>query len=449
MQRIAWLTASSILFAAAFWFPALLWWCIIFYPVGIIVAGARYGTPWYYGYIWGVVTFLLHSIGLLYGLIQYGDGPLLHRIIPHVGMTLYIGIYPAIIFGLANYIQQYYPRTIIRVLIWFAALLILTWAFHNMIFIIFGAWEGHPLLHPLIPIAQVPRLLSLLPLIGTQIYTICLFLLSSCIAYAILAPQPHHYMWILLATLPWLISYYVHSYEKPNTDIISHIAVIPIMFPLNVPDNELTDIVSNAMKMAHANAPETRTYIFPESAFHRSDINTFIPHWPMHHDNDRIIFGTFYTDDTDTCYNAMTIATRDHITQQHLKKHAMVLTEHIPYVFDVPWIRNQYCSKESSITPSTKPRKPIQVLDDLRCIPYICSELFMLNNPDDTHTLPALFIGNDMWLQYSPSQYTSTLMLQYARIRAMQWQQPIIYATYMHGYYISRSGDMEELQVFA
>lgn len=447
MQRLWWLSLASITYALAFWFPEALWWCIFIYPVGIIVAGTRYGIPWYAGYLWGAATFTLHAIGIYIGLYYLADGPTILRMLPACLMSLYVAIFPASVFWAATYIQRYLPQKISRVLLWIGALCILTLLYEYVVLIIFGNWEGYPLMHPLVPLAAVPQLISLLPIIGKLSYTLLLYMTSGAVAYAMLVPHYRHVTWILLPVFIWLISYYVHVQQRIDDVPIEQVTVIPITFPQAMQYTDIREMLSHTIQLAQEQYPQTQTYVMPESAIHRSDADTLAQEILQETEATRLIYGAFAWCN-DTYHNILSVSTHD-TTQTYYKRHALPITERIPYILDYAWLRNQYCGREPEITEGTGPRKPVQLLDTMTCIPYICSELFLAESPSDNQHRPILFIGNDMWLYRTTSHYMSTLMLLYARICAIAWQRPIWYATHIHAYYITTSGEMRPLQVFA
>jgi len=448
MQRYIWLASATIVYVAALWFPHLFWWGIWIYPIGIIVAGAQYGIEWYISYIWGCVTYGLHSIGLYYGIMHMAEGPIWLRIIPSMLMIGYVALCPTTLFTLATYIQRYACSMIARVGIWMITLCVLTYLLDSSILTIFGRWEGNPLFHPTLALAHMPDMLSLLPLIGKIGYTILIMLPAALAAYTIMIPRIHHAMWVLITMTPWLISRQVHVSESAPRDHLSRITVIPIMFPHSMDIDDIMSMANSTMQMAHATYPQTETYIFPESAFHRGDMQQHASRWNTP-DTTRIIYGAFSWLDTMYC-NTLAAVEDGNIVYQFRKRHAMPLTERIPYLLDYPWLRNQYCHEEPEIRASAEARKPLTVLNGVSCVPYICSELFMQEYPDDDHPwLAVLFVGQDMWLRHTMSSYISDLMLAHARVRAMTWHRPIIYITYRHAYYITRSGELVELQVFA
>jgi len=451
MQRWTWLALASITYLLAFWFPEWLWWLVFFYPVGIIVAGVTQGIPWYMAYLWGYTTYTLHGFGLYYALIYMADGPVVPRLIPSLIISLYIAVFPALIFGITTWLQQSTSNRLARTGMWLGALIVLTYILDSSILAVLGVWEGYPFFHPIVPLASMPSALSLLPLIDKLGYTICIYLVSTTIAYAIISPRKHHLMWILISLFPWIIAVTTHVQcreEAPQT-AISRCTVIPLLFPRTMALNKILAYMRSTIQEAQQAHPQTTTWILPESAFHRSDIHANAQQLPTANTDQRMIYGAFSW--IDTCYyNTLSVVDGSTLTHQFRKRHALPLSERIPSLLDVSWIRNQYCAEEPDITASNQARNPIPLVENIFCVPYICSELFMHNQPDDTYPEhPIIFVGNDVWLRHTVSTYIADLMLNYARVQAMRWVRPIWYITYKHAYYISRCGELTELQVHA
>lgn len=446
MRRLLWLSLATISYVGAFWFPEMLWWCIFIYPIGIIVAGTQQGIRWYTGYIWGVITFTLHACGIYIGLYHLADGSVIPRMMPAILMSLYAGVYPAAIFGITTWIQQrYVTRHIYRVILWSGAIFVLTLLYTDVILIIFGVCEGYPLMHPIVPLATVPQLLSLAPVIGKTGYTLLLLATSGLIAYAIMAPSKRHAMWMVWALFIWLIPYYLHVEDNIEEAPISRITVIPILFPGTMSYDDMHDMLLNTLQRANEMYPDASTFIMPESAIYRSDADQFMPELSAAVNGKRLIYGAF-TWSGDTCHTILSVTTPQG-TDMHHKQHALPITERMPYICDYAWLRQQYYGDDPEVVAGTAPRRPVTLLEDQQCIPYICSELFLTAPPATSQQLPILFIGNDMWLSDTMSKYTADLMLLYATVNAITWQRPIWYVTYIHAYYISPSGEIQDLRV--
>jgi len=447
MSRGYWLLLASASYVLAFWFPDICFWLILGYLTGIIIAGVSYGIPWYAGYLWGLATYTLHSYGLLYGMIEMANGDLITRLMPPLFMLCFLALFPACIYAIASYTQRYVTIPLAKVGIWIAALILLTLMLDHVALIIAGAWEGYPLLHPVIPLASVPRLLSFMPLIGKFGYTLLLCGTAGLIAYAILRPARHHWMWILLAMIPWLTAYFVTTRRSLDT-YDKNITALSMMFPPKMQLDDIQHELERLMQRARARHPDTETFIMPESAFYHTDMDDHIPSWHLLEPHQRLLYGAFSCHE-ESYYGTAFLLHDNAIIQRYYKQHALPLTERIPSLLDYTWVRKQYCDTEPEITAGTQARTPMQVTRELCAVPYICSELFMHHTPDDNTGLPIIFLGNDMWLSHTPSSYMSMILLYLARMKAVMWQRSIYYVSYLYACFIAQDGSMKDLPRFS
>ena len=76
-------------------------------------------------------------------------------------------------------------------------------------------------------------------------------------------------------------------------------------------------------------------------------------------------------------------------------------------------------------------------------IPYICSELFFNEWPDDDYThAPIVAIINDTLLLDS---YLQELLLLLARLKAVQWQRDILYVSYGQSLFLDKWGMVTQI----
>jgi apolipoprotein N-acyltransferase len=93
-------------------------------------------------------------------------------------------------------------------------------------------------------------------------------------------------------------------------------------------------------------------------------------------------------------------------------------------------------------SPNERPLLPLS--DDISIVPYICSELFFNEYPDDIHgTMPIILISNDSWASIS---YVRHLMYLTVRFRAIQWQRDVLYVSYHYALLCDKKGRIHQLQ---
>ena len=106
-----------------------------------------------------------------------------------------------------------------------------------------------------------------------------------------------------------------------------------------------------------------------------------------------------------------------------------------------------YFSQAVPITVSVDNRKELHLLEDIVFVPYICSELFCNESPDDIYQeAPIIVVVNDsMFTSHTCSLYIQQLLVLLARHKAIQWQRDIVYVSYRQSFFIDRHGLLKQL----
>jgi hypothetical protein len=122
----------------------------------------------------------------------------------------------------------------------------------------------------------------------------------------------------------------------------------------------------------------------------------------------------------------------------------MFLTERIPFWLQKTFVEKIFFSQSPIIVQSTNKRPLLEINDEIKLVPYICSELFFNHQPDDTfEKYPILAIANDR--NFLP--YIADLMVNHAQRIAITWNRPIIYVSFLHHVYIDTTGALFPLKV--
>jgi hypothetical protein len=149
------------------------------------------------------------------------------------------------------------------------------------------------------------------------------------------------------------------------------------------------------------------------------------------------VVGSFF-DDAHNCYRNSCYWIKHGILQQRFdKRHAMILVERIPQLCSANMLKNMYFNQMPEIVPSCNIRPCITLSDTLRVVPYLCSELFFNEYPDDHYDCTILLLANDTW---TPARYIRHLMYLAVRFKAIQWQRTIIYVSYYYAVVCDKYG---------
>jgi apolipoprotein N-acyltransferase len=482
MKKQYWilLTLSAILYVLPFLYSAALWWLIFIFPVPLLYITCTENLSFIHGYIWGIVVFSLHlHAGILIVANLAGDWWWI-GLLMGIGMILYQALMPAVLFWLATKTTLLFAikSLLIRILLWTAALaLFIFWTDQYCMWLF--DMNGYPFMHPLLPLAQYPSLLQLLPIMGKQLLLLLFLLVPASIVLVISYKNGVSILLCIIAFVPWIWSA-IHQPKYANhPNWYKKICSLPCMIRAHTTSGAVR-ILTNHIKKCITDYPEASIIIMPESALdivdceflykaniillNRSELSSAltlnllkgflersrIPFnkfrvsannrnisgclkgmcyvWhrckkkPLH-----LIFGAcFY--ENGNYYNSLYWLCNDSLQARFDKKHVMLMTERLANWMNTDWLRKIYFKDDISMTPSCNERKLLQISESVAFVPYICSELFFNEYPDDCYAdQPIIAIINDTLLIDS---YMQDLLLLMAKCKAIQWQRDIVYVAY-------------------
>jgi apolipoprotein N-acyltransferase len=193
--------------------------------------------------------------------------------------------------------------------------------------------------------------------------------------------------------------------------------------------------------------PSAELIVMPESSYycrHLSKNPDLANLWSQKHMGKKVhlVIGAFRWENGKH-YNSLHWIYDGKVQAYFDKRHTMVLVEQMPAWFDIGPLRSLYFRTFPEITPSHQPRPLLTIFDDTPFVPYICSELFFNEKPDDSYTgVPILAISNDSWFAYPRSvPYMQELMYLAARFKAIEWQRDIVYVAFSRSGYIDMYGN--------
>jgi hypothetical protein len=339
------------------------------------------------------------------------DGPPLFKLVPGailVGyLTAYSTLWLSVLFCLKNKI------------VWMMGLWLFILSIDRIVLLpLSGTVEGTIFMNPLLVLP--PPMLTLLPHIGMSTLLAIFCLTSSTLGLWFCKKTTNSFLIFWL--MPWIISTGLARY--PETDFpYKTIGYLPIMVPKT---SDCSAVVSSRVAFAHESHPHINTIIIPESSCHE------IPHIYSHIN---LIIGSFENHDI----MRSNIACFIHEGNTHIfkKKHTMVFGEILPAWLNNSFFKQLIFSTALPILKADNSRPQWKLDARITVVPYICSELFFSNSPQDGFDDPILVICNDWWFDLP---HFKQLMARAARLRAIQWHRPIIYASYSHGLFFDQFG---------
>ena len=456
MKKFYWLLiiTSAIAYGFSFLLSEYLWWLTFVFPIPLLYLTRTAGLSFMHGYVWGVVVFALHLSGGISVIACMAHESWAIGVAIGVVMVLYQAYLPGVLFWCAAYINRVFSvqSSMVCLFVWTLAIwLFIVWTDWYSMWI-FGIQEGYPLMHPLILLAQKPYLLCLLPIIGKQLLTGLLLLVSVSGVLLLWHKTYKTLLFFCSAMAPWLLCWWVGEPEFGQICWQTRVKTLPYMV-CSVAKNPIiaVKIVRNQLKNIITKYPETEVIIMPESAFNVSnfaDLPELVQLWnsdymgkPIH-----FIFGASrwhkgnYYNSLHWVYNGVLQNCCD-------KRHAMLISERLSGWMDSVIMQQLYFSQRSPVTISCDERIKLSLSESLEFVPYICSELFFNELPDDAYgDIPIIAIINDsLFLGSTYSLYIQKLLVLLARYKAIQWQRDIVYVSYAQSLFIDKYGNTKNI----
>jgi hypothetical protein len=435
--------SSTLLYFLPFYSSPHCWWMIFIFPIPFLYTATLHNISFIHGYVWGLCVYTLHLTGGIYTLLVMAHGAWLKICIFIIFLLLYQALVPALLCAIAAWIikryavQSYYVRLTIWSIVLF---LFFIWTDWYSLWI-FGVKEGYPLMHPLLPLAQHPQLLLLVPWCGKLVVTGLLLLVPlSCVAVA-LYKNGYTICLLCCALLPWILCWQYGNMHFHNQAWQSRITSLPCIICCSG-----NDITSTVKLMAHHCKQLITVHdavdiiIMPESACNYAQFVCNADQLQLLSANYigkkiHIIFGASRQHD-DAYYNTMYWVYDGLLHGYHDKKHAMLISETLPW-----WISDQlydvYFTQTPPITRSVKDRSLFFLSSTLICVPYICSELFYAEHPDNDYggKLVIAIVNDALFVDY-----IAVLLVLLARYRALSWRQTIVYVSYIQSLFVDEWG---------
>lgn len=450
MKKMHWLLiiVSAVLYALPFLFDDYVWWLVFIFPVPLLYAACIKKLSFIDGFIWGCVTFLLHLSGGIYVFMSMAHEYWIISIIFGMAVVLYQAFFCGIFFECAALsIRVFSIHSLFQqLLIWVTMLWILIRWVDGYSLWIFGVQEGYPLMHPLILLVKKPELLWLLPIIGKQLLTILFLLISVCMVSLIFYKTYKALLFFCFVAGIWMLCLCMPQGCVKKVLWQIRIKSLPFMMCSTVEDpSVIIKVIGNQIKKIITKYPDADIIIMPESACNIdnfADLSDVLSLWNEQNIGKSIyiIFGAS-RQDKGNYYNALHWVYNGVLQNCHDKRHGMLISERLPLWMDTDFVRTIFFNMTPPITTSLCLRKKICMFD-MNCVPYICSELFFNEFPDDEYDdVPVIAVVNDsVFLGSIYSAYIQKLLFLLAQCRAIQWQREIVYVSYAQSSFIDKYG---------
>lgn len=442
---------SAILYAISFWLSHSFWWLIFLFPVPLLYVVCDHNISFRQGYLWGCAVFALHLSGGIYLISCMAGNAWPIGIAMGIVMVLYQALVPALLFWIVAQLTALFfiDNTVVRLFLYVVALwFFIMWVDWYSLWL-FGVQEGYSLMHPLIVLAQKPQLLSLLPIVGKPLLTALFLLIPVSIAVLLWHRSAYTVLFFCMAVVPWIFCFYCKESKFKSAVYCSKIKSLPCMVYSTTQDPTVViKTVARQIQKIIIDYPETELIIMPESAFNMSnfaEIPDLLQLWNQKSVGKKIdlIFGASRYQGNDYC-NTLHWVCDGALQGYYDKRHAMLLSERLSALMNNNCLRSIYFSEKQPITASCSERKKFLLLQNKAFVPYICSELFFNELPDDGYPgEPILVIVNDLLFV----GYMQKLLILLTQFKAVQWQREIVYVSYTQSVFIDKNGTIQPMMM--
>lgn len=443
------LASSALLYGLALIMSPSWWWLSFICFAPLFYLGSQQNLTFKEGFFYCALLWTLGGAGIIQTLYILGSGPFLIRILPSVSIVLIQALVGGFwFFGTSLFLTKIQIRSpYLRIGWWMVTtVLYFYWVIHLSLSM-FDYWEGYFLLYPLLPLAEYPAALSWMPLLGKG--PLMWLLLGTNAAMTIpFITDTTIIRWgaPLLGTLPWVIQA-VSAPERKNPPAwVDRVAAIHKKFVSVPTPMDAAQEIQKDIKKILSRYPQVEVVLFPESSLYKLNLDTsreLATYWnstelgkPL-----SLVIGASKWEEA-TNRNTLYWVYDGIVQGSFNKRHAMAVTETIGW-YRIPFLKKLFHEDNDLVQASTNPRMPFPLLPEVSFIPYICSELFFNDTPDDHYPQAIITeLANDYWAK---STYIRHLMFLSARFKAIEWQRPIIYVSFYHNGFLDTEGTITPL----
>ena len=418
------ISISAILYGLAYILPYQLCW-LIFPAFSIIFfLGRSRKLTFLAGFTWGLVAFGIHTFPPFYCLYTIT-----------LSVWLFVGW-----FLLSSYLALYAG-------LWFYGASKFGWVIVSWLFIIimdryclwiFDYWEGYCCLHPLVPLMTQPKLFYFLPIIGTAGMTLLFLCTAASSAAFLIKPRLKMGLLVLGLCLVWSTGFCIRR-EHVQPTWLTKIGYARVPFVPFKKINNLEHAQKICLELQRVMQAKSQVQIIfmPESTLPcalnncprvESCIVENIQHVQLVLGSQRL--------EGDSVYNCCYWLGNNTVLNYYDKQHGVFFVERVPRLFN-------FLSHSQPFVQSTATRPIFKLLDDVECMPVLCSDLFFAhNNPAQSPEHILLCLANDAWFLGS---VIPDLLFLSARLKSSSWGQQLLYVSYTRGVYFNGFGDVHRI----
>jgi len=385
--------------------------------------------------LWSITAAFFQLLPICAALIAMASGPLWMRLI---GPFIFVGYVSGYFFGWltsTRFILKKHSCLISRLTIWTVSLWLFLLSLEYLFLWPFGRMEGVPFFNPLLPMASLPSMLSPLYYLPYPLVLLWFCIITSIIAGLFESKKKQYAYYCAALIAPWIIIAWQTPRPTPPT-WLSYVGHLPLSLPESLSLDAGQAMIYHELNQLLQKHSSLKLVIMPESSWNGSALSNY-PNleWLVNHPIENLIIGSF-AQENKAYYNCLYWYQKGLPIKRCEKRHAIPYAERIT-LNAKSLCTSLYFKKSPPIYPSKKQRIPLHIPGIERLTPYICSDLYCNNWPDNDTPQTLLVTANDSWFM----PHFQILMALAAQWRAAQWMLPMLYIAYHHAGYFDQYGN--------
>lgn len=418
---------SAVLLNSAYLYPVYFFWGSFFYLVPLFYITYRNEKKLSFkeGFMWGLLFFSVHLWTFFILCIEQCS--VLSALAIYFFLLVYFASYSAFWFLLTHRALIMTQQPVIA---WSIATGVYIFSLETYGLCFLSVPYGYPFASPLIPLAQYPRLLSLLPYLSRWGLLLALVLISAGIA-SLLVHKKRGWALLILGAVPFLWG--IH--KKQGNDVPDYIYDCAVIVPPDICSQPLDTAQEIAYKLAELSQqrPTTKIIFMPESAYPFVLDEEMIQLWGQQLPKQTLLIVGAHRKEGRKVFNSLYCIKDSRIINSYDKSFLFPLTEYLPTHYKT-W-KNLFLTHKEPFTAGTCASQQ-QLTPDRLVYPVICCEIFF--NPLCTRLRgkTLLVCVNENWFM----DYMKRLMYLRTVMIAYEYQNDIIWVSYSGGIFIHKSG---------
>jgi len=411
---------SAFLLIAAYAMPFWCDWLTLIFLVPLFLAVLMMPVSWREGLLWGSLFFGFHLYGVWLLIIEKGEGDIRWPVI--LILFMYCSLQISFWFWLAQKAAEF-SATDARRIIYFSLILFLYFVWqYTIMFWFWGGQFGYCFGMPLLPLAQHPQWLSLLPIFSSYGLLAILIIDSVLLAQYCKTRNNRYLIGWFLGIVPFVYGWVMQPVDTIPAYVASFGYVQPPISRKNLLQCALE--INNSVNQLVEQRPDISWIFMPEGSFpfflnEHPDIVSLISNIACS-DQVNIAIGSHKREGAHE-YNGLYCLAYPSIMQSYDKKILMPFAEYLPF----PWhhcttLKKLFLKDIKGFNPKEVNSAGALIIDEkIAFFPCICAELYFGNPPKNK---PLLCIVNDSWFS---TYYMRHLMFLFARFRAIEYKQEL------------------------